>query len=191
MTDKPVNQEQISANRGPFTVLSSREVYASPWIRVTEDEVIRPGGSTGKFGIVTMRKGSSVLPIDDAGMIFMAREYKYAIRRDSLEAFSGGLEDGESPVDAAKRELQEELGMEASEWVDMGCVDPFTTVIDSPNYMFLAKGLQASRRALDEGEVVRIIKLPFDEALKMALNGEITHSASVILILRAARILGK
>ena len=98
---------------------------------------------------------------------------------------SGGLEDDESPLDAAKRELREELGVIADEWTSFGCVDPFTTIIRSPNHMFLATGLRSSAVAPDAGEVLESVRIPFREVERMVVKGEITHAASCVLILMA------
>src|SRR6266849_5927200 len=142
-------------SRGPFIVLGSREVYRNPWIYLHEDRVLRPGGTEGVFGIVEMKAGASVLALTENNDILLVKEYKYGIGRESLESVSGAIEDGEQPLDAAKRELKEELGIVAREWIDLGVVDPFTTVVNSPNHMFLAIGAeQEGAQALDEGEVV-------------------------------------
>jgi len=176
---------------GPYTVLSSEIKYKNPWISVREDSVIRPGGAMGIFGIVEMVPGSSVVALNDSGEIYLAREYKYGIRRDSLEIISGAFEKGENSLETAKRELLEELGIKANRWTALGMVDPFTTVISSPNYMYLAQELSHAEANPDDGEVLRIVKVHFDEALRLVLDGQITHSASCVAILRTARVLGK
>ena len=177
--------------RGPYTVISSRVAYKNPWIQVREDAVIRPGGSEGIFGVIEMVAGASVLPIASDGSVYLVEEYKYGIGRNSLEVISGALNNSESPVEAAKRELEEELGLTASSWKDLGVVDPFTTVVRSPNYLFLAQELGGGQRNPDEGEEVRAVRMPFDEALRRVLECKITHSASCVLILKAARLLGR
>lgn len=172
-------------NKGPFQVLSSEQVYRNPWISVREDKVIRPGGNEGIFGVIEMQTGSTVLAIDEENMIYLVKEYKYGIEKDSMELMSGAIDEGESPLDAAKRELEEEIGIEAKEWVDFGLVNPFTTIVNSPNYMFLAMGITKSEQNLDEGEVLEIEKVPFSEAVNMVMKSEITHAASCVLILKA------
>ncbi len=156
-----------------------------------EDRVIRPGGSEGLFGVVEMVPGSSVLAIDEENHAYLVREYKYALERESLEAISGGIDDGEAPLAAAQRELREEAGLMAAEWEELGAVDPFTTAIRCRNHLFLARGLSHTAAAPDDGEELSLVKLPFDAALQMVLAGEISHAASCILILRAARLLGR
>lgn len=173
------------ARKGPFEVTSTREVFKNPWIRVREDEVIRPDGRPGSFGIIEMKAGSSVLAVDERGYAYLVKEYKYAIEAESIEVMSGGLEAGESPLDGAKRELKEELGLDAREWIDLGMVDPFTTVVSSPNYLFLARGLVQGDPQLEDGESLQVVKRKFDDAVDMVMRGEITHSASCVLILKA------
>ena len=176
-------------NRGPFKITGSREVYHNRWLRIREDQVIRPDGSAGIFGLVEMKSGSSVIAIDRDFNLVLGKEFKYGINRESLETLSGAIEEGETPLEAAKRELEEETGNIASEWIDLGVIDPFTTVIHSPNYMFLAMKLSAGTVSLDPGEIVDVVSVPFREAIRMVLDSRITHGASCVGILKAARYL--
>jgi ADP-ribose pyrophosphatase len=169
----------------PFKLISSTIVYKNPWISVHEDKVIRPGGKEGIFGIVEMIPGSSVLPVDQEGNVLLVREYKYGIGREATEAIGGGINKGETPLAAAKRELLEEVGVEAKEWIELGSIDPFTTVVNSPGYLFIAKGLEHFEPHPDEGEILHSFVVPFTEALAMVNDGRITHSASCVLILKA------
>ncbi|WP_182884459.1 NUDIX domain-containing protein [Microbispora sp. H10885] len=160
-------------------------MYNNGWIKVTEDRVVRPGGQEGIFGIVTMKEGSTVLPITADGDVYLVKEYKYGIGRFSIEVMSGGMEEHEDPLGAAKRELKEELGLEAQRWTYLGYVDPFTTVVRSKNHMFLAEELETGAALEDPSEVVEAMRLPLKEAVAMVIQGEITHSASCVLLLRA------
>ena len=178
-----------NAKRGPYEVVSSRNAYRNPWISVREDKVIRPGGKEGFFGVIEMKAGSSVLALTEQKEVYLVKEYKYGIERESTEVMSGALEAEETPLEAAKRELKEELGLEADTWVDLGMVDPFTTVVHSPNYMFLALGVKEGDNSPDEGEVLEVIKVPLSKAVDMAMRSDITHSASCVLILKAEKYL--
>jgi len=175
---------------GPYAVLHSRPIYENPWMKVREDRAKQRGEET-PFGVVTIRPGVTVLPLDDAENVYLVREFKYAVGATTLEAVSGAVESGESPEQAGLREIGEEVALRAAEWVDMGLINPFTTLVNSPNHMFLARGLtQIGRRAVP-GEYVEIVRMPFEEALQAVLDGTITHGASCVLILKAQLYLSR
>jgi len=177
----------MNKKRGPFRFIHSREIYKNPWIRIREDKVIRPGGRQGIFGVIEMKSGSSVLALTKDRHVYLIKEYKYGIGRYSTEVMSGAIEESESPLAAAKRELKEELGLEAAQWINLGVVDPFTTVVCSPNYLFLALKVKEGARSPDKGEILNIVKVPFKQTVDMVMQGKITHSASCVLILKAEK----
>lgn len=174
------------SQRSPFVLKDRKIVYENPWIRVEEDAVCRPDGKDGIFGVVRMVAGVSVLPVFADGSVLLAREYKYAVARDTVEVISGAIDAGEAPLEAAQRELQEEAGCRSSRWLSLGVVDPFTTVIDSPNHLFLALDVCDGHASMpDPGELITTQRVPFAQALKMVLNADITHAGSCVLILKA------
>jgi ADP-ribose pyrophosphatase len=179
----------MGIKKGPWTLVSSKDVYSNPWIKVKEDNVIGPDGKDGIFGVVTMKSGVSVLPIDNQNNVFLTREYHYAVERETIEAVSGGIDGSENKLEAAKRELKEETGIEAKEWMEMGVVDPFTTVINSPNYLFLAKNLTFSEANPEGTERIKVIKIPFKQAVDWVMQSLITHSATTTLILKVKNYL--
>ena len=179
-----------SKNENPFKLKRSKVVYKNPWITVREDKVIRPGGKRGIFGVVEMVPGSSVLPFDGE-YVYLVNEFKYGVGRESLEVISGAIDHRETPLAAAKRELEEETGFQASNWTALAHVDPFTTVVNSPNYIFLARKLKKGKKHTDEGEHLKTMKVKFREVIRMAMDGKISHAGSVVAILKTARLLQK
>jgi 8-oxo-dGTP pyrophosphatase MutT (NUDIX family) len=179
----------MNKNLKAYECRSSREVYRNPWIRVTEDKVVRPNGKDGIFGVVHMRPGSTIIALTVREEVYLVREYKYALGTVSLEAVSGGLDGEETPLEGAKREMQEELGIVAETWTDLGVLHPFTTIIDSPNHMFLAEGLTIGADNPDEGEELAVEIVPFTIALQWVMDGTIIHGASCTAILKVAQIL--
>ena len=177
--------------RGPFRVFGSREVYRNPWVCVREDDVEHPGGARRPFAVIEMKPGASVVAVNDREEVYLVSQYKFAVERDSLEAISGGIDPGETPLAAARRELKEEAGLEASEWLDLGAIDPFTTMLRSPNYLFMARGLREGDAEPDDGEVLHVKRVPLAEALEMVWSGRITHAATGMALLKAARALGR
>ena len=170
--------------RGPWKIINSKVVYQNPWIRVEEDAVIRPDGKPGIFGVVSMIPGISVVPMDEKEHVYLTQEFHYAVGRVTIEAISGGIDIDESRLNAAKRELKEETGMSAKKWIYLGAVDPFTTVIKSPNYIYLAKGLIKGQSKLEGTEKIKVIRIPYKKALHLLKNNKITHSATVVALLK-------
>lgn len=173
--------------KNPFTLISTREVYTNPWIQVREDSVIRPGGKEGIFGVVTAKDGSTVIALDDENNIYITNEFHYAIAEQKIELISGWRDEWESYLQCAQRELREEAGIEADEWIDLGYIDPFSGIIHCRNYIFLAKNLRYIEAHTDDGEIVNASKIPYQKALEMITNSEITHGASVVAILKAQK----
>jgi ADP-ribose pyrophosphatase len=172
-----------SKKHGPWTITASRRKYRGDKVEVREDEVIGPGGQRKTRVVVKIKAGVTILPVDDDRMVYLTREFRHAAGRECLEAVSGGIEEDESPVEAARRELRETLNLEAGEWVDLGKVDPMTSLIDSPSTLFLASGLSPALKK--DGARVSAVRMPINEAVGKALSGEITHGASCALLFRA------
>lgn len=168
--------------RGPFEVLNSKTVYKNPWITVREDEVKRPDGANGIFGIVEYGEGVSVLVFDERNNVCLIREYMYAIDKEDIMLVSGGVGEREDPLDAAKRELLEEIGLRSDNWVELGLAHPLTMVIKSPFNMFVALNC---RKVADGEREIKMIKRTFDEVLDMVEKGEISHSGSLSTIFKA------
>lgn len=176
--------------RGPFEVVSSKQVYKNQWIEVVEDKVIRPDGKDGIFGIVTMVPGISILPIDKEGNVHLVKVYRYGIDKEIIETPTGAIDQGEEVLTAAKRELQEETGLTSEKWTPLGMVNPFTTVVVSPAFLFLAENVIEIEKPKDQ-EVIEVVTVPFSDVVQWALESKITHAQSVALILRAKEYLEK
>jgi len=130
------------------------------------------------------------IPATGEGNVYLTKEYHYAVERETVEAISGGIDKGENKEDSAKRELKEETGITAKEWVGLGVVDPFTSVVVSPNYLYLAKDLEFSEASPEGTENIKVIKVPMKEAIQWIMENKITHGRTVALILKAKDYLG-
>ncbi len=174
---------------GFWKIKETRIVYQNPWISVREDAVVRPDGKSGIFGVVTMVPGVSVIPVDKKGNVFLTKEFHYGVGRVTIEAISGGIDKKETRSQAARRELKEETGLVARKWKYLGFVDPFTTVVVSPNHMYLAQDLRRGKSEQEGTESIKVMKIPFRRALQMVNTGEITHSATCVALLKAREVL--
>ena len=116
---------------GPWKIVASQIVYSDPWTELRKDDVIRPDGKAGTHSVVRIKPGISVLAIDEDDSVYLTDEFHYAVGRHSLEVVSGGIDPGETALEAAQRELREEIGIDAAEWSHVGTVDPFTSSLVS------------------------------------------------------------
>jgi ADP-ribose pyrophosphatase len=174
---------------GPWKILESREVYADHYVQVELDKVIRPDEQPGQHVVVQMKVGVCVVPLDDRGWVHLTSEFHYAIGRISLEGVSGGIEPGEDPLETAKRELREELGLVAQTWQTLVKLDPYTTIIRSPVQLYLATGLSQAEAEPEGTELIEIVSLPLQQAIQMIHQGEITHAPTCVALLLAASLI--
>jgi ADP-ribose pyrophosphatase len=169
---------------GPWQIVKSNEVYKDPWFRVDRDKVIRPDGKPGTYTVVHLKPGVCVLALDEDGQVCLTEEFHYAVGRVTLECVSGGIEPGEDPLQTAKRELKEELGIIAEDWREMGTVDPFTASILSPVKLYLATHLTFGTQSQEGTETICLTMMPLKEAVRQVVESEITHSPTAVLLMK-------
>lgn len=169
----------------PWQTLSTRIVYENAWIRVREDQVIQPDGNPSIYGVVEFHGCVGVLPIDADGNVHLVGQFRYPLQQYSWEIPEGGCHPGESPLEAAARELQEETGFVGKlQW--LGTSHLSNSVSDELAHYFLATELVAGKANPEGSEKLEHLVVPFAEALRMVLHSEITDSLSQIVILHYA-----
>ena len=172
---------------GPWTIHSSEQMYADPWIRVVRDVVTRPDGNPGTYATVNLKSGVCVVAVDDDQTVHLTREFHYAVGETTIEGVSGGIEQGETYRSAAERELAEEIGLRAASWTHLGTIDPFTAAIFSRVDLFIARDLSVCEKEPEGTELIEHVQYPLHEAVHMVCSGAITHSPTCVAILRLAR----
>ena len=176
----------------PWQTVESRVVYDNPWITVQHDEVIRPDGAPGTYGLVHFKnRAIGVLPIDDEGYTYLVGQYRYTLDQYSWEIPEGGGPLGEDPLRAAQRELKEETGFGARHWQLLGRAHLSNSVSDEEALYYLATDLVAGDAEPEGTEKLQLRRVPFADALRMALAGEITDALSVLALLHYALIKGE
>lgn len=176
---------------GPWKIKSSEVKYVNQWMEVREDAVVRPDNKDGIYSLVIFKDGASALPMDDEGYVYLAEMFRYAIGHVSIETSGGIIDSSEEPREAAARELKEELGITADEFIPLGYMDPFTGCVKSGAHLFLARGLTMGATEPEGDEQIKILKVKFEDAVQMVMDSKITHGQSCVLILKAAKYLGK
>jgi len=180
----------LDPERNPWKTLEKTVVYQNAWITVTEHKVIRPDGEEGIYGVVDTRIATGVVALTEAREIYLVGQYRYPTEVYSWEIPEGGTDPGENPLEAIRRELREEAGVEARHWEQIGNEIHLSNCISSERaYIYLATDLSEVGNNPDGTEVLQVRKVPFEQALSMVDNGEIVDALSIMAILRAERYL--
>jgi 8-oxo-dGTP pyrophosphatase MutT (NUDIX family) len=172
---------------GPWTRHSRRIVYENPWITIWHDEVTRPDGAPGIYGVVHFANlAVGVLAIDETDRVLLVGQHRYALDAYSWEIPEGGVPSGEAPLEGARRELREETGIDAATWRELGRSHLSNSVSDESAVLFLATGLTTGTATPDGTEALELRWLPFAEVLAMTMDGEITDALTILAVQRAA-----
>ncbi|WAA12108.1 NUDIX hydrolase [Fervidibacillus halotolerans] len=134
--------------------------------------------------------GAAILPLTKEGEVFFIEIYREPIHMKVLEIPRGFQEKGENPLETAKRELKEEIDAVCEQIVPLGSMYTDSGISDSQIHLFLGKNtiLASNRLQISEG-ITRIVKIPFDLAYKMALEGTIKDSFTLVALMRSANII--
>jgi 8-oxo-dGTP pyrophosphatase MutT (NUDIX family) len=174
---------------GPWKIKESQEKYKNPWMKVREDKVIQPDGKEGICGVVEMLNGACILPLDDDGYVYLIDQFRYTIEKNSIEVAGGSMNKGEKILETAKRELKEEAGIIADEWIFLETIYPTTTAIKSSSSLYLTRKLKFIKATPEGTEQIKVLKVKLEEAVKMVMDNRINHGPSCVLILKASRYL--
>jgi ADP-ribose pyrophosphatase len=170
--------------------INSREIYRGSVVSLRVDKVRLPEGLETIREVVEHSDAVAVVPIDTNGNIVMVRQYRKAVEQKLLEVPAGGVEEGEFPEEAARRELREETGYTA------GSIEPLVRFYTSPGFctelmhVFLARKLSLGETKPDPDEIIQVVSISMEDILGMVRRGDIKDSKSIASILLAQHFLG-
>lgn len=169
----------------PWVTIESHKVYENNWIGLTEHQVINPSGGQGIYGEVHFKNYAiGILPLDEDHHTWLVGQYRYPLKAYSWEIPEGGGPLETEPLESAQRELAEETGLVATEWLELQRMHLSNSVSNELAIIYIARGLTQGESSPEETEALSIRKLPFEEAYQMVIQGQITDSISVAAILR-------
>jgi ADP-ribose pyrophosphatase len=173
--------------RAAWRTLTTRAVYANPWIRVREDIAELPDGRTTLYGVVECAPCVGVLPFVDARTVVLVGQWRYVTRAFRWEIPTGAIKSGESEEAAVQRELAEEAGYEAGRLVKLCTFDTSKSILDETAHLYMAEELRAVPTRPDDTEFIEVRAFAFDEVLRMVERSEIVDAMTVLAVLHAAR----
>lgn len=169
--------------KNPWKTLNSKEVYDNKWITVTEDDVINPGGGKGIYGKVHFKNQAiGIIAMDAQHHIWLVGQYRYTLNAYSWEIPEGGCPLTEDPLNGARRELKEETGLVAGQWMELFRMHLSNSVSDELAIVYFATDLLQEEAEPEETEDLRVKKVSLEQAYQMVENGEIMDSISVAAI---------
>ncbi len=168
------------SNRGPWKVLSRELKYQNRFgLSVNHDSVVSPSGERTIYGWVEIKPGAYALPVDkDRNVWLVQQEHSYAINAPSLEVAGGGIDNGHTPEQTVREELEEELGIVAKRLTLIREAEPMTGVVSSRQYFYLATGLSFTETKLEPTESITPVRMSLEEAVERATNGQIIEALS-------------
>jgi ADP-ribose pyrophosphatase len=173
--------------RAPWRTVSTRQVYANPWIRLREDVAEMPDGRTTLYGVVECRPCVGVLPFLDERTVVLVGQYRYVAGDFFWEMPTGGIKPGETEEDAVHRELAEEAGYAAAHVAKVCTFHSSKSVVEETAHIYVATGLRPVDREADETEFIEVRAFDFAEVLAMVERSQIVDAMTVVAVLHTAR----
>lgn len=171
-------------------LIRKKVVYQGKYIRAEEQTVRLPDGTEATREIISPPDAVGILPIDEAGRVYLVRQYRPAICRTTLEIPAGILEPGEHPSETASRECEEEIGMKPERLEFLFRYYHSVGFSTGQIEVFLGRDLRPSPDAhCDPGEFIEVVPLPFDEVYRRGLSGELVDSKTLMALLWYRQIL--
>jgi 8-oxo-dGTP pyrophosphatase MutT (NUDIX family) len=175
----------------PWPTTSSKQIYSNDWIEVREDQVTRPDGKPGIYGVVTVKEPAVfIVALTSEEEVALIEVDRHTVG-NSLEVPAGAA-DGDLPMEAAKRELLEEAGMVAADWRQLGRIASLNGVCEAPGFVFLALDAvpapdEGAVRASQAAEGINEVRLvPLLDVFELVRTGGITDGETVAALMHAA-----
>jgi 8-oxo-dGTP pyrophosphatase MutT (NUDIX family) len=168
-------------NENPWVQQSRAIAYQNDWIVVYHDNVVRPDGQPGIYGVVHYRsRAVGVVAIDQQDRVLLVGQFRYATGRYSWEIPAGGAPEGEDPLATARRELREETGFTAASMQLILRADMSNSISDEEGLCYLATDLVSGESCPEGTERLQVRWLPFKDAVELVWRGEITDALTIL-----------
>ncbi len=172
-------------------LISSETIASGGMLTAKRDQVRLPNGNTSQREYVMHPGAVVVVPLLPSGNVILERQFRYPLHQVFVELPAGKIDAGEDILITGQRELLEETGYSAGNWVNLGYQYPCIGYSNEVIHMYLASELSAGQHQRDSDESLEVFDLPFDDCLKMIQSGEITDGKTIVAIFFAEKYLLK
>lgn len=166
---------------------SSMVLHETPWLQVRVDDALQPDGEPAVYTHIVLPPSVTILAIDDHRRIAVTRQWIYTHGGTQWRLPAGGVDAGETPKQAAQRELREEVGITAANWIPLGVAHGADSTTNHVDHLFVALGpTHSNPPALEGGEADLTVEwMSVTQAMVLAYTGEIPHAGSQVALYRA------
>ena len=178
----PVDADVESSDELTERCLSSQDIPHTRFMRVKRDQVLLPSGREGEREYIMHPGAVLVIPMLDDDRLVLERQFRYPLRRVFIELPAGKIDPNEDHLVTGQRELQEETGYTASEWIYLAAQHPCIGYSDEIIHIYLARGLTAGQHQRDADEALQIFEAHYLDCLHMVQRGEITDGKTIIAL---------
>ena len=168
-------------------IIDEKLVYSGRVFDVYSNKVLSGEMRECYRDVVVHNGGVGIIPVDNEGNVYLVKQYRSGAEGFLTEIPAGKLEPGEDHSVCAVRELSEETGFTADNLKYLGFMYPTPAYNPEKIHIYLATGLNAGEAHPDDGEILELIKIPLEQAVKMSEDGTITDAKTIIALLRAER----
>lgn len=187
-----VKKEAFDESKNPWIIKSKKVVYDNAWVQVQHHEVINPSGGDGIYGVVHFKNYAiGIIPLDENGYTWLVGQYRYPLDMYSWELPEGGGLLDDEPLESAKRELREEVGISATKWTKIMDIHTSNSITDELGFVYVAQDLTFGETEHEDVEKIEIRKVHFSELVEMIMNGQITDSITIASVLKLQLLINR
>jgi ADP-ribose pyrophosphatase len=174
-----------NSNSKTAKIHKTSELYKGRIFSFVTEDVTLPNDSRTEMAFVRHPGSIAVVPLLDDNTVIMEIQYRHPVRDYLFEIPAGTMDPGESPLACARRELEEETGYVADEFIELGNVHILPAYSDEKIHLYLARGLTPSKQNLDQDEIIKVVEYPLDETFPMIAAGRISDALTILSLQRA------
>ena len=165
--------------------IASEEIFHGKVVHLFCDTVRLPNGKPATREVLRHPGAAAVVPVTEDGNVILVRQYRYPFATVMLEIPAGKLDPGEDPLVCARRELQEETGYAAEEFVSLGVFYPSVAILDEKIHLYLARKMTFRATNPDDDEFLNVEQRPLEQFVEEILRGDVPDGKTQTAVLKA------